>query len=264
MNTQVLHTPPLNVSTQSDATPRQAVNRVPLQAPLHWLDEGFHILRAAPLSSLFYGLLFTAICIGALALAQALPWFPIALLTGLMLIGPFVAAGLYTAARQHEAGQPVSIAAGLRLLWQRSNDLGLFAIFLGLIMAAWVRFSALLFAFQDGLPTTSVSSSAGLIAGRLDPTLLVFFVLVGALLAVTVFVTSAVAIPMILDRGVGPLTAVHASARAVVTNWPAMLLWAMLIVMLSAVGIATWMLGMIVIFPLLGYATWRSYRALLA
>jgi uncharacterized membrane protein len=264
MNTQALPVSQTDIPAQSDATLPQAVNRVALLAPLQWLDEGFRVLRSAPLPSLFYGLLFTAICIGALALAEALPWFPLALITGLMLIGPFLAAGLYTAARQHEAGEPISIAAGLRLLWQRSNDLGLFAIFLGLIMAAWVRFSALLFAFQDSLLPSSIGTSAGLIAGRLDPTLILFFVLVGALLAVTVFVSSAVAIPMILDRGVGPLTAIHASVRAVVMNWSAMLLWALLIVVLSAIGIATWMLGMIIIFPLLGYATWRSYRALLA
>jgi uncharacterized membrane protein len=257
-------TPSSPDQTSVEVTPLPTVNKVPPLAAFRWLDEAFRVLRTAPGPSLTYGLLFTAVCIGVLALARALPWFPIALLTGLMLIGPFMAAGLYTAARQQEAGEPVSIADGVRLLWQRSSDLGLFAIFLGLIMAAWVRFSALLFAFQDSMLQPSSSNYEALISGSLDhPALLAFFVLIGALLAVTVFVSSAVAIPMILDRGVGPLAAVHASARAVTANWAAMLVWAGLIVILSTVGIATWMLGMILVFPLLGYATWRSYRALL-
>ncbi len=262
MTTHAIHS--AHDDAEPASTPLPQVNKVPPLAALHWLDEGFQVLRAAPVPSLLYGSLFTAVCLGALAVSRVLPWFPIALVTGLMLIGPFLAAGLYTAARQQEAGDKVSIIAGLRLLWQRSTDLGLFAIFLGLIMAAWVRFSALLFAFQDSLLRPAVGSDQGLLGGSLDPTLLAFFIGIGALLAVTVFVTSAVAIPMILDRGVGPLTAVHASARAVTANWPAMLVWAALIVVLSAIGIATWMLGLIVVFPLLGYATWRSYRALLS
>lgn len=264
MSTHAVHPPHTDQGADTGAAPLPEINKVHPLAALHWLDEGFRVLRAAPVASLLYGLLFTGTCIAVLALSRVLPWFPIAMLTGLMLVGPFMAAGLYTAARQHEAGEPVSIGAGLALLWQRSTDLGLFVLFLGLIMAAWVRFSALLFAFQDSLITPDAGGYAGLLyAGSLDPTLLAFFVGIGALLAVTVFVSSAVAIPMILDRGVGPLTAVHASAKAVVANWPAMLIWAALIVGFSAIGIITWMLGMIVVFPLLGYATWRSYRALL-
>jgi uncharacterized membrane protein len=66
---------------------------------------------------------------------------------------------------------------------------------------------------------------------------------------------------MIVDRDVNPLTAIHTSARAVARNWPAMTLWAAVIVAVTAVGIATLGIAMVVIFPVLAYATWHSYRA---
>jgi uncharacterized membrane protein len=85
---------------------------------------------------------------------------------------------------------------------------------------------------------------------------------IGFILAATVFITSAVAVPMIVDRDAGPFAAIATSARAVAENWPAMLVWAGLIVILSAVGIATFFAGFVVLFPVLGYATWHSYRAM--
>jgi uncharacterized membrane protein len=90
------------------------------------------------------------------------------------------------------------------------------------------------------------------------------FVGIGSVLAITVFVTSAVSVPLIIDRDQDPLSAIRTSARAVGRNWPAMSLWAALIVILTAVGVATFGVGLVVLFPVLGYATWHSYRDLVA
>ena len=89
-----------------------------------------------------------------------------------------------------------------------------------------------------------------------------FFVGIGFLLAAVVFVISAVAIPLILDKDADFVTAMQTSYRAVTCNPRAMAVWAMSIVTLTAVGIATAFVGFAVIFPVLGYATWHSYRAL--
>jgi uncharacterized membrane protein len=89
-----------------------------------------------------------------------------------------------------------------------------------------------------------------------------YFVGVGFLLAAVVFVVSAVAIPLILDKDADFITAMQKSFRAVVSNPLAMLVWAGLIVALTVIGIATAFVGLAVIFPVLGYATWHSYRAL--
>ncbi|TVQ87137.1 MAG: DUF2189 domain-containing protein [Chromatiaceae bacterium] len=238
--------------------------RVTRTAPLDWLRAGWHTLRAHPVASLLYGTLFAAACQGVLALTNRVPWFTAAYLTGLLLIGPFLAAGLYVAARQHAAGERVSIRAALALLWQRRTNLSLFAVYLALVMAAWVRLSALLLALQVDAFGPTAHHFLGVLQGHWNPVVLIYFLSIGGLLALTVFVSSAVAIPLIVDRDSSPITAIQISYRAVTTNWQPMLLWAMLILALTLVGILTWFVGMILCFPLLGYATWHSYRALLA
>lgn len=233
-------------------------------AALDWLKAGWQTLLAAPGVSLLYGALFGLVCAVLTMLTLRNPGFTTAFLTGLLLIGPLLASGLYVAARQHAAGERVSIWASLSLLWDRRTNLSLFVLFLGLVMAAWVRFSSLLFAFKVDVFSPTSYSWGSFLTGSFDPIIVGFFVVIGAILASVVFVTSAVAVPMIVDRDAGPITAISASYRAVRTNWQPMALWAALIVALTSVGVVTWFVGMIVLFPLTGYATWYSYKALVA
>lgn len=239
------------------------VRKVGVADPFRWIGDGIRDFSRAPGKSLIYGALFAAACWTTYALTLSLPWFTLAFLTGLLLMGPYLATGLYIAARQMQAGEPVSIRGAWRILAARKTNLALFALFLGLVMAAWVRLSALLFAIQFDLFSPSIEGYLGILSGQGDPWVLAYFVGIGFLLAATVFITSAVAIPMIVDRDASPFAAIAASARSVTHNWPAMSIWAALIVILSAVGIATLFAGFIVLFPILGYATWHSYRAML-
>ncbi|RKT43137.1 DUF2189 domain-containing protein [Thiocapsa rosea] len=256
MKTQTVH------PSFSETAP--TIHQVDITEPLDWIAAGFRTLAAARACSLVYGALFTLACWATLGLTWALPWFTIAFVTGLLLLGPFLAAGLYVAARQHEAGVPVSIRAGFELVWERRTNLSLFALLLGLIAAAWVRLSALLFAVQFNMFSPSIEGYVGILSGHFDPVVMAFFFGIGLLLAAVVFTISAVAVPMILDRDAGPITAMQTSYRAVRSNLSAMTLWAALIVAVSGIGILTFFVGMVVLFPLLGYATWHSYRRLVA
>ena len=80
------------------------------------------------------------------------------------------------------------------------------------------------------------------------------------MLAIVVFSLSAIAIPMVLDRDTDTITAAMTSLRAVQTNFDTMMLWALLIVVLVGIGFATMMIGMAVLLPLVGHATWHAYR----
>jgi uncharacterized membrane protein len=247
---------------ERDTLREHKVRKVGIADPIRWIGTGIRDFRWAPGKSLLYGALFAAACWGTYALTLSLPWFTLAFLTGLLLVGPYLATGLYIAARQMEAGESASIREAWRILAARKTNLALFALFLALIMAAWVRLSALLFAIQFDLFSPSIEGYLGLLSGQGDPAVLAYFLGIGFLLAATVFVTSAVAIPMIVDLDSGPFAAISASARAVSRNWPAMLVWASLIVALSAIGVATFFVAFVVLFPILGYATWHSYRAM--
>jgi len=250
-----------NPLTKTAAHPE--LRHVAAAEPLAWLRAGWRDFAASPGPSLLYGAGFALACLAVVGLTRELPWFTLAFLTGLLVIGPVLASGLYAAARQMEAGERPSIRAGLRLLYTRRTNLALFGVLLALIMAAWVRLSALMFAVKFDAFSPSIEGYLALIGGAgADPVVAGYFALVGLALAATVFVTSAVAVPAILDRDADPFSAIRTSARAVARNWPAMLLWAGLIAALTAAGIASLFLAMVVIFPILGYATWHSYRAM--
>ena len=88
------------------------------------------------------------------------------------------------------------------------------------------------------------------------------WVFLGGLLAAPVFASSVIAIPMLVDKPVTVMLAVHASWRAVASNPVALGLWALIIMMLVGVGMLTGLLGLIVIIPLLAHASWHAYREL--
>ena len=94
------------------------------------------------------------------------------------------------------------------------------------------------------------------------PEVVAAYLAVGTVFATIVFVVSAISIPMLLDRNGDIYTAMATSFLAVTRNISAMIIWAALIVILSAIGFATLLFGMIVIFPILGHATWHAYRDL--
>ena len=258
MTTQAIQT------SRPEAATAAKVRKVELSAPLDWLASGIRDFLAAPGSSLLYGALFSIAAGATLYFSWTLPGFTVAFLTGLLLIGPALAAGLYAGARQREKGEPVSIPAALSLLRSRASNLALFGTFLALVMVAWVRLSALVFALKFNSVTITLDGYLGILSGTGDPIAIAYFVTIGLVLAITVFVTSAVSVPMILDRDSGPLSAIRASVRAVSGNLPAMTLWALSIVVLTGIGVGTGFVAMVAIFPVLGYATWHSYRALIA
>jgi uncharacterized membrane protein len=87
---------------------------------------------------------------------------------------------------------------------------------------------------------------------------------IGAVFAVIAFAVTALSVPMLMDRHVDVVSAIGASVRAVTHNPKPMLLWAWLIALLIAFGFATLFVGLIVVFPVIGHATWHAYRGLSA
>lgn len=238
------------------------VSKVVPTAPFQWLKLGFSDFKRIPGLSLLYGFLFAGFCGGVYLSISNAPWFSLAYLTGLVVVGPFLASGLYVASRDMERGVEPSINASIRLLMRRSTYLALFSLTLSLIMAAWIRLSALLFAVTFSTLSPSIEAYTNLLNSSDGWITLSFFVGIGFVLATVVFVLSAVAIPLILDKDVSFVAAMRTSYHAVMANPGAMVVWASIIVALTAVGIATAFIGFAVLFPILGYATWHSYRAM--
>ena len=134
---------------------------------------------------------------------------------------------------------------------------------LALIALLWFVLSAILLEsmLSAAVPSLAVALWGG--ASALTSSQVLGYVVCGGILAGIVFALSAVAVPLIIDRHASASEAMRASLRVTFANLPAMLVWAGLIVGLTAIGFLTLLVGMVVVAPLLGYATWHAYRDLI-
>jgi uncharacterized membrane protein len=239
------------------------IRKVDATRPLRWLRLGWRDWRRNPLSSAVYGVAFALVGSVLLHFARAWPYLFTAAVSGFMLVAPILAAGLYEISRRAEHGRRTRVAESLRG-WTRNGDsMALAGLALMLVAIAWERLSAILFALFDGgeLPAVDDFFATVFLSDGFVP-FVVAYVLAGAVVAATVFVLTAIAIPMLTDRDVDTFTAMAASIKAVRTNPAAMATWAVLLAAMMAAGFATLLLGMIVLLPLAGYATWHAYRDL--
>jgi uncharacterized membrane protein len=252
------------VIESSLTTPR--VRRITMDHPWAWLAAGWRDSWETPVGSLFYGAIFAAMGYFLTQMVKERFHLALALVTGFLLVGPFLAMGLYDLSRRLEKREPPTLI-GSMLAW-RNNPLALllFGIVVGLLMIVWARLSALLFAVSF-LSTTPVieGTVADIFFSGEGLRFLIVFAVVGAIIAALVYTLSAVSVPMLLDRKTDFITAVLTSITAVRTNPGPMFLWGALIVTFTAVGLATFFVfyaGLAITVPLIGHATWHAYRDL--
>lgn len=239
------------------------VRSVSVGRPFVWLAAGWRDLRANPIASLAYGLLFAIA--GDLITIFAWRnghWFIVAT-SGFFLIAPLLAGGLYEISRRLEAGQSstffVSLAGGRR----NSVELAKLGLLLGVIGIAWERISTMLFAFLA--PNIAPDLLALLAEVHLSTDhrdLLLIWILTGGTLALMVFAITVVSVPLLLDRKTDFITAMRTSLRTVDANVLVMILWGAIVVTLTAIGFLTLFFGLIVLMPLIGHASWHAYRDL--
>lgn len=232
--------------------------------PLTWVVRGWKDMMDSIGPSLAYGLVIGAVGIAILWMEAEQPYLLPASLSCYLLVAPFLGVGLYEISRRHELGESTTFAQSIEGWRRNSSSIGLFGVGLMLVTIFWERTSAILFAllFAGQSPDLSQFALTMLVSGRYFA-MVASWVVVGAALAALVFALSAVSLPMMLDRGTDPVTAMMTSVKAVGANPVTMALWAAIIVALIVViGFATLMVGMIVVVPALGHATWHAYRDL--
>lgn len=243
-----------------------AVRRVPLDAPWNWLARGWRDLCALPVASLAYGAFFCAAgWMTFYALDQSEASSLIAVLAGgFMLVAPLFAAGFYAMSRRLEKGEPVTFRGVFDDCAAAVGRLALFGIVLYFVYFVWVELAFLLLTlFLGGAEVPEASQFVqNLMFTRTGLALLLTSLTVGGVLAALVFCVSSVAVPLLLAKDVDAVTAMATSVRAVSLNPGPMMLWAAIIAANMAMGLATAFIGLVVIFPLLGYATWHAFRDL--
>jgi uncharacterized membrane protein len=242
-----------------------SIKHVAIFRPLNWLTLAWQDMSLHPKSSLAHGLIVTTLLLVTLLITSIHVYVIAAAITGFMLIGPLLSAGLCEQSRQSEQGKVVSFDSSLKGLIPYQSSLMQFSgILLGFTLV-WFAISGLLLFVTVGNVAPSLQQLLwGNIFDIVTPMQLVLYTVIGGLLASIVFVVSVVSVPAIIENNIPAIDAIAASVKVTIENIPTMLIWAALIVILTGLAFATYLIGMIVIYPLLAHASWHAYRDLVS
>jgi uncharacterized membrane protein len=228
--------------------------------PVQWLKLGWADFQRCPRIGLFYGLCFFVMGHALLALFQKAPQYLLALSAGFLLMGPFLCLGLYDASKamQTHTHRP-SLRASLAAWRPTRSTMAIFAGVLLILEMLWGRAALVVFAVSFN----TMPEKANLLAMLFDPQnigFLITYTVVGGVFAGLIFVTSVISIPMIMDRRVDAVSAGLTSIRACVQNPGVMLFWGALITGSIVLAMLPAFLGLFIVGPVIGHATWHAYR----
>jgi uncharacterized membrane protein len=239
---------------------------LPASAAFGWLAHGWRDLATNPGPSLAYGVAVFAISVGVVwgLFVFELDYILFPALAGFMVVGPLVAIGLYQKSRDIETGEKVSLC---RMLFVKASS-GAQVLYTGailcLLMLVWMRAAVIVYALFFGLlPFPGLDHVVEMLFTTPEGWgMLLVGTVVGGLFAAFSFAISVFAVPMLLDQRTDAFTAMGTSISLVWNNLPVMLAWGAIVLALFVLAVVTGLVGLIVIFPLLGHATWHSYKAI--
>jgi uncharacterized membrane protein len=241
---------------------RFVTRQVPLLRPLGWLAAGWRDFARCPLPGLLHGAALAAFGLALVALAGREFWLLTGAFSGFLLVAPIVATGLYAVSRALERHGRADLHTALAAWKPNDGRLIVFGILLAFAGTGWVLTSASLITGFAPVPITDPVAFLRHVV--LADTNLLFeaWLALGGVLAAPVFASSVVAIPLLLDREVSVSGAVFTSWRTVLDNPVPLAVWAGLILGLTVLGMATAMVGLVVVVPWLAHASWHAYRDL--
>jgi uncharacterized membrane protein len=229
------------------------------------LSQGFDDFRAMPSHLLFLGLIYP-ICGMILAYLSSQQdvlqlLFPLA--SGFALIGPFAAIGLYEMSRRRELGLDTSWRHAFEVIRSPSiPSIIVLGLALVAVFAIWIAVAQTLYVelFGPKAPTSYADFLSEVFSTGGGWALILLGCFIGFCFAVVSFSVSVVAFPLLLDRPVSAAAAVGASVKTVLANPRAMALWGLTVAVLLFVGSLPFFLGLVIVMPVLGHATWHMYR----
>lgn len=254
--------------TESDFHP--TVRRIGVRDLRDVLRKGMDDFLATPTQLVFLGIIYPIVGLVAAKAADAeselLPLlYP--LVAGLSLMGPIAALGIYELSRRRERGLEASWLNAFDVL-RSPSILSILAlgVVLVVIFLAWLAAAQAI--YQATMGGYEPASIGDLIRQVLTTAagwrLIVFGNLVGLLFAALVLTLTVVSFPLLLDRDVGPVAAIQTSVKAVAANPVPMAVWGLIVAVALLLGTLPLFVGLAVVMPLLGHATWHLYRRVIA
>jgi uncharacterized membrane protein len=229
------------------------------------LAEGISDFIRAPAFGFFFGGIFAlgGICITLALTAWDRPWLIYPFAIGFPLIGPFAAVGLYEVSRRLESGRPLAWSAVLSVLWaQRRRELSWMAFVVLFVFWIWMYQVRLWMALILGRMSFATFEKflTVLFTTWQGWTFLIVVHLVGGALALIMFSLTVISIPLLMQRDIDFVTAMLTSIRAVLASPLVMLGWGAIVTLAVIVACLPFFLGLLLVLPILGHATWHLYR----
>ncbi len=250
------------------------VRAVNLAQPTQWLARAWHDMIGCGWVSYLHGVAMALVGAMMLVLVGDRFWFMAGAFSGFLLVAPVLATSLYALSRALERGEKADMAIVLKtwLNWQDGRiqtwgagqwRLVQFGVWLAAAGTAWVLLSAALITLLAPVPITTPMAFIEHVVLAKGGLLFELWLAMGGVLVAPIFASTVVTIPLLLDRQVSIKQAVLASWQVIFANPAPMALWGALIMVLTLLGFATALVGLVVLVPLLGHASWHAYRDLL-
>jgi uncharacterized membrane protein len=239
---------------------------LPITAAFGWLARGWRDLVASPGPSLAYGIFVFVISVVSVWTMIVFRWdyllFPA--LAGFMIVGPIIAIGLYEVSRAREKGQKLGVSGAIRFRPDAFAQVFFAGLLLCLILLLWMRAAVIIYALFFGYRAfPGLDHLLPLLTGTpLGWGMIITGSFVGALFAAFAFASSVFSIPMLVEERTDVLTAMGTSISLVWNNLRVMITWGAIVLVLFVLSVLTGFLGLVIVFPLLGYGTWHAYRAI--
>ena len=240
------------------------INLVELSDLRESLAAGWRDFRRAPV----LGAVFSAVYVlGGWLIAWAMTtkgqlWWTLPAGAGFPILGPFIACGFYEISRRLEADEPLIASQIFGVIFrQKDRQIPAIAAVIVVYFLFWNFLSHMIFAlFLGKAVMTNVSSSLSVFLSMQGLMMLAFGTVVGAVFATLLFSLTVVSLPMLLDREVDFVTAMLTSFALVRESPGVMLGWGLLIATCLFVGMLPGFLGLFLVLPLVGHASWHLYR----
>jgi uncharacterized membrane protein len=229
------------------------------------LRQGFADFWAMPTHVIFLSLIYpiAGLVIGGAAFGYNLLWLFYPMAAGFALIGPFAAIGIYELSRRREQGLDSDWSHVFDLLQAQSFRA---ILALGLVLLAifgiWIAVAQSIYTAYFGylVPESIDAFLRQVLTTEAGHRMIVVGNVVGCLFALLAFVISVVAFPLLIDRDVSAFAAAMTSVKAVARNPLTMALWGLIVAVALLIGSLPFFVGLAVVLPVLGHATWHLYR----
>lgn len=255
--------------TQLGADAEPVVRRIGMDDVWASLSQGWRDFLEVPTQLFFLAIIYPVVglLLGFAAAGGNLLTLVWPMTAGFALIGPIAAVGIYEMSRRREQGLPVSWTDATAVF--RSPGIASIVgvgIVLAVLFVAWVAAAHWIYRTTVGLDQPESFADLWRIAFHTPEGMRLMLIgdIVGFLFAVVALSVSVVSIPLLLERDLGPVAAIRISVRSVMVNPAPMALWGLLVAGLLVLGAIPVFVGLAVVMPVLGHATWHLYRKVIA